>query len=468
MTNYQFEPGSFRDCKARVFYSANGVFRGLSEQAFNEWNALSSTRFFARFMAEGKLVHTEQVDKSDELGSAISGEWAAVLKHQTIPFISYPYEWSFGMLKDAALLMLELMLAALNEDMILKDSSAFNVQWMGAKPVFIDITSFEKLTPGEPWVGYRQFCQMFLYPLFLQAYKDVPFQPWLRGNIDGIEPEHCNNLMSIWDLLRPGVLTHVYLQTKMQTKYAKTQRDIKGDLRAAGFNKGLIKANVSRLGKIIRGLTWKRTKSQWLDYTSNNNYTETDREVKVAFVHNVVMSRPWHLVWDLGCNIGTFSRIAAENARYVVAIDADQLAIERLYQAFKAEGNTSILPLIINLADASPNLGWRGLERKALTERGKPDLTLCLALIHHIVISANIPLNEFVDWLASLGTSLVIEFVTKEDPMVKTLLRNKEDNYADYEIKYFERCLSKSFDVNRQVVLPSGTRILYYAKAKIY
>src|SRR3990172_11383489 len=226
--------------------------------------------------------------------------------------------------------------------------------------------------------------------------------------------------MSIWDLLRPGVLTHVYLQTKMTTKYAKIQRDIKGDLRAAGFNKGLIKANVSRLGKIIRGLTCKRPKSQWLDYTSNNNYTEMDREVKVAFVHNVVMSRPWHLVWDLGCNIGTFSRIAAENARYVVAIDADQLAIERLYQALKAEGNTSILPLVSNLADASPNLGWRGLERKALTERGKPDLTLCLALIHHIVISANIPLNEFVDWLASLGTSLVIEFVTKEDPMVKT------------------------------------------------
>ena len=274
--------------------------------------------------------------------------------------------------------------------------------------------------------------------------------------------------MSTRDLLRPGVFMHVYLQTKMQAKYAQTQKDIGGDLRAAGFNKGLIKANVIRLSKTIRDLTWKRARSQWSDYASDNNYTDTDREMKVAFIRNVVMSRPWNLVWDLGCNIGTFSRIAAENARYVVAIDSDQLAIERFYQTLKAEGNTSILPLVSNLADASPNLGWRSLERKALTERGKPDLTLCLALIHHIVISANIPLNEFVDWLASLGTSLVIEFVTKEDPMVKTLLRNKEDNYADYEIKYFERCLSKSYDVNRQAALPSGTRILYYAKAKIY
>src|SRR3990172_10533576 len=182
--------------------------------------------------------------------------------------------------------------------------------------------------------------------------------------------------MSVRDLLRPGVLTHVYLQTKMQIKYAKTQRDIKGDLRAAGFNKDLIEANVNRLRKIIRGLTWKRTRSQWSGYASDNSYTDSDRDVKIAFVRNVVMSRPWNLVWDLGCNIGTYSRIAAENARYVVAMDADQLAIERLYKALKAEGNTSILPLVINLPDASPNLGWRGLERKALTTPCKPQLPL--------------------------------------------------------------------------------------------
>jgi 2-polyprenyl-3-methyl-5-hydroxy-6-metoxy-1,4-benzoquinol methylase len=417
-------------------------------------------------MAEGKLVHTERIDPTGELTSALPGDWAAVLKHQIIPFVSYPYEWSFGMLKDAALLMLELLLVALDEDMILKDSSAFNVQWKGAKPIFIDLPSFERLTLGEPWVGYRQFCQMFLYPLFLLAYKNVSFQPWLRGSIDGIEPEHCNNLMSVRDLLRPGVFMHVYLQTKAQAKYAQTQKDTKGDLRAAGFNKALIKANVSRLDKIIRGLTWKRAGSQWSDYANDNSYTGTDREIKMGFVREMVLSRPWNLVWDLGCNIGVFSRIAAENARYVVAMDADQLSIERFYQALKAEGNTSILPLVSNLADASPNLGWRGLERKSLTERGKPDLTLCLALIHHVVISANIPLKEFIDWLASLGTSLVIEFVTKEDPMVKTLLRNKQDNYADYEIKYFEQCLDRVFEVAQRKMLASGTRILYFAHAK--
>jgi len=466
MLNDQFEPGSFRDRNGRVFYRAGCVYRGLSNKALREWEALSSTQFFKRFSAEEKLVQTKRIESPKILDSSILGKWAAVLKHDGIPFISYPYEWSFEMLKDAALLELELLLAALEEEMILKDSSAFNFQWIGSKPVFIDIPSFERLATGEPWVGYQQFCQMFLYPLFLQAYKDVPFQPWLRGNIDGIEPEHCNRLMSTLDLLRRGVFMHVYMQSKMQAKYAQTKKDIKGDLRSTGFNRDLIKANVRGLSKLIRKLKWKRANSEWSDYVSNNSYTDIDCDMKAAFVRDVAASRPWDLVWDLGCNTGTFSRIAAKNARYVVAMDTDHLAIERFYLELKAEGNTSILPLIGNVANPSPNLGWKGLERKSLPERGKPDLMLCLALIHHLVISANIPLKEVINWFASIGTSLVIEFVTKEDPMVKTLLRNKEDNYTDYELEYFERCLFEAFDVTKRKILKSGTRILYFAQAR--
>jgi SAM-dependent methyltransferase len=466
MTNYQFDHGSFRDRNSRVFYGNGTISRVLSEQALKEWKSLSSKTFFRQFMAEGKLVHTEQIDHADKSNPALMGGWAAVLKHQTIPFISYPYEWSFGMLKDAALLQLELLTAALDEGMILKDSSAFNFQWVGTNPIFIDIPSFEELADGEPWVGYRQFCQMFLYPLFLQAYKGILFHPWLRGNIDGIEPEQCNQLMSFRDFFRPGILTHVYLHAKMQAKYASTDQNIKGGLRTAGFNKEMIKSNVKGLTKRVRKLTWQRTKSEWLGYADSHSYTEVDLSLKLDFVRDVVKSRLWNLVWDIGCNIGTFSRIASENAHYVVAMDTDHLTIERFYEALKAEGNTSILPLVINVADPSPSLGWKGLERKSLTERGKPDLTLCLALIHHVVISANIPLKEFVDWLASLGTYLVIEFVTKEDKMVKTLLRNKEDNYTDYEIEYFEQCLSDAFDVIKRKMLASGTRILYFAKTK--
>ena len=467
MTNHMnYDPGSFRDRESRVFHREDGIFRGLSKRALTEWEMLSSTGFFPRLMAKEKLIQTERIDSALMPKIDRDEDWAAILRHQTIPFVSYPYEWSFGMLKDAALLQLELMQAALDEGMILKDASAFNFQWMGANPVFIDIPSFEKWRQGEPWVGYRQFCQMFLYPLFLQAYKDIPFQPWLRGGIDGISAEHCKNLMSPYDLLRPGVLTHVYLHSKMQAKHAQTQKNVKGDLRAAGFNKDLIKANVNRLRKVIRGLIWKRTRSEWADYVDITSYTDIDREAKIDFVRDIVISHSWNLVWDLGCNTGAFSRIAAENARYVVAMDADPLSIERLYQALKSEGNTAILPLISNIADPSPNLGWRGQERKALSERGRPDLILCLALIHHLVINNNIPVRNLIGWLANLGTSVVIEFVTKEDRMVRTLLRNREDNYADYEINYFESCLSESFSIIRRETLKSGTRILYFAQKK--
>jgi hypothetical protein len=462
--NHQFEHSSFRDRNGRIFYIEGSILRALSERALKDWEALSSTEFFLRLTAEGKIVQTERVEAPADLEPRLKGNWAAFLKHQTIPFISYPYEWSFGMLKDAALLQIELLLKALDEEMILKDSSAYNFQWNGTSPVFIDIPSFEKLKPGEPWVGYRQFCQMFLYPLFLRAYKDIPFQPWLRGSIDGIEPEHMNRVMNLRDLLRPGVFVHTYLQAKLQALYGATRQDIKEGLRSAGFSKELIRKNVKRLEKVVCGLNWMPGRSQWSEYASDNTYSKEDHDIKAVFVRDVVTERPWNIVWDLGCNTGVFSRIAAENSRYVVAMDSDHLAIERLYQSLKGEGNGSILPLNVNIADPSPNLGWRGLERKSLSERGRPDLTICLALIQHMAISSNIPVKEFIDWLKSLGTSLVIEFVTKEDPMVKTLLRNKEDFYFDYEIDYFERCLSGAFDIKRREGLTSGTRFLYFAQ----
>ena len=495
------EPGSFRDRTSRVFYQADTVFRALTVSALADWEQLTSTAFFQRLQKAGKIVQTEQVDTlyfqdktdntdnisntprlgaSERLPPAGASPWVATLKHQKIPCISYPYEWSFGMLKDAALLQLSLLQAALAEGMILKDASSFNIQWIGSNPIFIDIPSFTRLVPGEPWVGYRQFCQLFLFPLLLQAYKDVPFQPWLRGSIDGISPQDGLQLMSVRDLLRPGVFSHVYLQAKAQARYAKSdqsdqsaphnkrhlKQDLKKDLRSAGFHTALIQANVSRLTKLVHSLSWKRSRSTWSEYTHQLPYTDAEQTQKADFVRRVTHSRPWSMVWDLGCNTGTFSRIAAENATTVVAMDIDALVVERFYQALKAEGDTKILPLVNNLADPAPNLGWRGTERQALDQRAKPELILSLALIHHMVISANIPLREFIQWLAGFKAALVIEFITRDDPMVQTLLRHKDDHYADYETAYFEQCVSAAFTVIERQPLASGTRILYYGQPK--
>ena len=464
MTDAALEPGSFRDRTARVFYHQGRIFRGLTEAASREWQALSATSFFQRFTATGGIVSTEQRELSAVPISATDQQWSAVLEHERIPFVSYPYEWPFGMLKDAALLQLDLVLAALDEGMSLKDASAYNVQWKGASPVFVDVASFRSRPAGEPWVGYRQFCQMFLYPLLLQAYRGVPFHAWMRGNLDGIDADVCLRMLSARDYLRPGVLAHVVLQAKAQRAYAGTRRDVRADLRAAGFDTRLIKANAARMRALVAGLTWKPEASTWSDYIQCGHYAEADAAQKREFVRSVAALREWSLAWDLGCNVGTFSRIVAERAKYVVAMDADHVAVERLYQALKAEGARTILPLVVNVTDPSPDLGWRNLERKRLSGRGRPELVLSLALIHHVVIGGNIPMAEFLDWLRALDADVVIEFVTREDPMVKTLLRNKEDQYGDYHQEVFERELAARFAIANRQPLGSGTRIMYYAK----
>jgi len=467
VSDARLEPGSFRDRTARVFRRQDEILRGLNRQALENWERLRSTRFFARFTETGALVGTEQLSAADVRDAGGNGdlqEWAAVLRHEPIPFISYPYEWCFGMLRDAACLQLDLLLAAIEEGMVLKDATAFNVQWRGTEPVFIDIASFQPLAPGEPWPGYRQFCRTFLYPLLLQAYRGVPFHPWLRGSLEGIPSDHCWRLLSPRDWLRRAVFTDVYLQAKAEARYADTRRDVRSELRAAGFSPALIAANAKRLRKVVQELRWAPGESAWSEYAAHNSYAAGDAASKQAFVREVVASRRWRLAWDIGCNTGVFSRIAAEHAETVVALDADHVAIERLYHDLKREKNRTILPLVFDLADPSPGLGWRGRERVPLAERGRPDLVVCLALIHHAVIAANIPLDEFLDWLIGLGGDLIIEFVTREDPMVKRLLSNKDDQYADYQHDHFEEELRRRFRIERQQTLASGLRVLYHAR----
>jgi hypothetical protein len=235
-------------------------------------------------------------------------------------------------------------------------------------------------------------------------------------------------------------------------------------LPAAGFQKQMIKANVRKLLQIVRGLKWSNPASVWTDYATQNSYAEADQKRKVDFVRSIVAAKTRKMVWDLGCNTGTFSRIAAEHADYVVAVDADHATVDRLYLSLKNDPTRKILPLVGNLADASPDQGWRGLERKSFRERGRPELVLCLALIHHLVIGAGIPLPELLRWLADLKSDLVIEFVSRDDPMVRVLLRNKPDDYADYNQDQFEWQLSQLFRVRRREPLESGTRTLYFAE----
>ena len=461
------EPGSFRDWDGRVFGGSRRVYRALSESGLEDWEALAAADLFERYTATGELVRTERAD-GDVIGELQrldpDAGWVAALEHERIPFVSYPYEWSFSMLKDAALLQLELESAALAEGLTLKDATPYNVQWRGSQPVFVDVGSFERARDGEPWAGYRQFCMLFLYPLLLEAYRGIAFQSWLRGSIDGIRPTEFRALFARRDVFRRGMLRHVFLHASLERRYGDQGAEVRDDLEKAGFDRRVVEATVASLRKLVGGLRPRAGESTWRDYDSTCSYDDHETAAKEDFVRRVAGSSRRDLVWDLGCNEGRYSRIASNHADLVVAVDSDRVVVDSLYRALKTDGERAIVPLVVDLADPSPAIGWDNAERKTLLDRGRPDVTLCLALVHHLSISRNVPLRELVRWLRELESELVVEFPHRDDPMVRKLLGSKrEDAHPDYTLETFDGLMRTRFRIADSLLLPSGTRTLYHA-----
>ena len=463
MTDSGREPGSFRDPATRVFYADGRVFRGLDATAADDWVALSATTFFPTLLAEGKAVGTRSVELTEVPGGP-PDEFAAVLEHDRIPFVSYPYEWSFEMLRDAALLHLEILVAALGEDVTMKDGYAFNVQWEGRQPVFIDIGSFEALRGGGPWIGYRQFCQTFLYPLMLEAHLGIPFQRYLLGHLDGLEPTEMRRMFSGRKRFKKGVFRHVFLHSVAESRVTQGGTALKDEMGKAGFGKELTLATVKKLHKLIGKLRSKRSESGWKQYRETCSYSDADRVAKEQFIRTAVEGTQPKLSWDLGCNDGVYARMLAERGGTVVAVDSDDVTVDALYRSLRAEGPDNVLPLVMDLVDPSPARGWRNEERRAFTGRGQPDLVLALALVHHLAIAANVPLAEVVSWFRSLDATLIVEFVAPHDPMAAQLLGNKPVGmFDDYRADVFEGLLEAQFTVTRREDLPGGSRTLYLA-----
>ncbi len=445
----------------------DAILRALSPEGAGDWDALAASPLLETLVNKGELIPTKEVDVSVLNGSTdlLPTGVTRVLEHQRVPFISYPYEWTFSMLRDAAVLQLDLGIAAVDEGLMLKDATPYNVQFQGSSPVFIDVGSFETIPEGLPWVGYRQFCMLYLYPLLFQAHKDIPFHPWMRGSIDGIQPIDAIKVFSLMDRLRKGVFLHTSLHARLDRRANKSGPG------SADENKNkrtvkpeAVKAHMNSMRRLVSKLKWKTGETSWSGYRASNTYSDDDDKRKQTFVAEVAASKQPTLTWDMGCNDGAYSRIAAESSERVVAFDFDHATVEALYRSLKQEGNTKILPLVGNLADPSPGLGWRGLERRTLADRGAPDLMLALALIHHVSISANIPIAEFLEWVKDLGSTLLIEFPKRTDPMVRALLANKQEGAnADYDLENFELELGRRFNVEKREELPSGDRVLYLA-----
>ena len=455
--------GSFRDPEGHVFTTSGRIFRGISDQAVSRFRSFIRSDFYSERagtqIAETKEVTTEEVRTTGIDVSDIEayGMW---VEHQRIPFISYPYEWPFDSLKKAACLTLDLLVEALKSGYTLKDASAFNVQFIHGKPIFIDVLSFTNYEEGKPFVGYKQFCEHFLAPLCLTAFSGIDYNTWFRGRMDGLDLVEVSQALPASTCLRPQALMHIHLQAWAMRKLES--RSIHGKRSNERFvKKQNLIALFANLRRFIGKLERKRT-TYWQNYSECNSYNDASLSDKANIARNFVIEHSIRTLLDLGCNTGEYSKLAAQaGARRIVGTDIDYGAINRAVQ--DSEINAPPIQYIhYDVANPSPNLGWMHQERCTLEKRlGQQDGVFCFALLHHLVIGRNLPLEEVMRWVCERAERGLIEFVPKSDDMVQGLLHNREDIFPDYNREKFEQILNGI--CTRTIIHPmqSTERLIY-------
>jgi hypothetical protein len=409
MTSPQLNKGqlsaSFRDPSGFLFSRDGVLYRQVNRKYENEYARFTDSGLYDKLVKAGLLIPHVEVDQVSAAPEAYK-----IIQPECVPFISYPYEWSFGQLKDAALATLSIQRRALKVDMSLKDASVYNIQFVRGKATLIDTLSFEVYKEGQPWVAYRQFCQHFLAPLALMALRDIRLNQLMRVYIDGVPLDLASDLLPASTRFNFGLLTHIHLHAGAQKRYSGAE--VKS--RAATMSKQAMTGLIDSLDSTIRKLDWKPGGTEWGNYYDITNYSDA------AFEHKKELVREWSarvkpsLVWDLGANNGVFSRVAAEGGAYVVSSDIDPAAVEQNYRQMKSDKAENLLPLLIDLTNPSPSIGWANEERDSFGGRGPADMVLALALIHHLAISNNVPLPQVADFFASVGKWLVIEFVPSQ------------------------------------------------------
>lgn len=449
-------PGSFRDPRGFVFQRGGRLLRQVNRAHREDYDHLMTSGLYERLTRDGLLVEHREVDPAD----AFSADAYKVIEPQALRFISYPYEWCFGQLKDAALATIRVQQRAMEFGMTLRDANAYNIQFHEGRPVLIDTLSFEHLPEGRPWVAYRQFCQHFLGPLALMSYRDVRLAQLLRVHMDGVPLDLVSSLLPFTSRLRPGLLLHLHL-------HGRSQRRRVGRTPARGFSARAFQGLVESLRAAVEGLRWRPEGSDWTGYYHEaESYTGAAAEHKRALVARFIDEVRPREVWDLGGNIGVFSRIAVGRGIFTVCFDADPGCVEVNYREAAASGERSILPLVLDLTNPSPRVGWQNLERMSLADRGPADLLLALALVHHLAIGNNVPLDRLARYFADLGRSLVIEFVPKSDPKVREMLAVREDVFDSHTQAGFERAFGELFRIERREPLEQSDRVMYLMRRR--
>ena len=447
------DPSSLRDPAGFVFHEDGRVKRAVTEYGLSHARAVRETGLIDRLIAAGCLL------PETEIATSLEGwpDVRLVLEHPRLPFVSYPYEWPFRALRAAALLHLDIQLDALDASVMLTDASAYNVQFVGARPVFIDHLAFRPYVPGELWAGHRQFCEQFLHPLLLQSLFGIEYQSWYRGRLDGVPGTDVARLLGWRHALQWNIFTNVMLPARLQRLAGRP--GVERRIARAKLPRTALREMLSSLRRWIgrlepRGLestTWAANDAQ---------VPEAKAETIRAFVHEFVERAAPRLVWDLGCNAGRHAEAAlAAGARHVIGLDSDAGALDGAFARAHTR-QLAFLPLLVDLVNPSPNQGWRGSERGSLIARGRPDALLALAVVHHIAIGRNVPLGEIVTLLTTLAPEGVIGFVPPTDRRAQALFRGREDIFRAYTLENFVSLLQSRARITRQQPIPGCDRVL--------
>ena len=438
------------------------ILRTVERRALADFEFVQVNAAFQRMVAEGRIVTSEVVEP--RLSSHETGDAALIVEHPRLPLVTYPYEWCFAGLKRAALFHLDLQMDLLTEGIALSDASAYNVQFTGPRPVFIDVLSFRKYRDGEYWTAHRQFCEQFLNPLLLRAYLGVSHNAWYRGSLEGIGILEMDSLLPWHRKMSWRTFTHVALQARLQRKGVESPGGEADRIREQKLPRQSYLGMLSQLRDWIAGLEPRdRSRTVWSDYACNHSYASAEQEKKRQFVGEFATQTKPAMLWDLGCNSGDYSSVAlTAGAGRAIGFDADQDALDQAFERAASE-RLDLLPLYQDAANPSPGQGWNGLERSGLQDRACADAVLALAFEHHLAIARNVPLAETLGWIAGLAPCGVVEFVPKSDPTVQQMLSLREDIFEDYDERHFVAMLSRHARIVRdETVSDTGRRLFWY------
>jgi hypothetical protein len=453
----QIDPASFRDPSGFVFRRDGVLYRQVNGVHREHFDHFVDSGLCSRLIEEQLLISHEVVDPS----IAATADAYRVLEPERVPFVSYPYEWSFEMLRDAGAATLQIQRIALDYGMSLRDASAYNITFYRGRPVLIDTTSFEILPQGRPWVAYRQFCQHFIAPLAVMSYRDVRLGQLPRIYLDGIPLDLAAELLPARSRTRAGLTMHLRLHARSQRKHGGEGAG-NGDGRQRDFSARAFHGLLESLSSTVDGLAAPHGASEWSEYDRQaDHYSEDAAMRKVQIVEAWISSLGATSLWDLGANRARFSRLASDKGIGTVALDSDPFCVDHVYQEVRKNGERNLLPVVQDFTNPSGGTGWLGEERSSLEARAPADAVLALALIHHLAIANNVPLPMVCDLFSRLGRRAIVEWVPKEDPKVQFLLRDREDVFSGYTQSGFEAAARTKFVIGEREPVADSGRFLY-------